>query len=218
MITANLLALLLAVALMSPVHAGVIFSDDFEGGASPDWGNELGDWQSVGGTYFAQSPGSDPPAYTSVSTLPDLVDFAVEFDIVGVNDGGVFLRSRRCENGQVEGVLLIVGGYNGSYDGIYWHAWTCSGPGDVLGLTPVTSLQGTNAHIRVEVEGDNYRAYVNHSAEPNSTLTTSTYASGRVALYQFMGQSFDNVSIYCNDTLANDETRGTWSCIKALYR
>lgn len=40
--------------------------------------------------------------------------------------------------------------------------------------------------------GETYSAFLDGSSTPASTLTTSLFAKGRVALYDFSGQSFDN--------------------------
>jgi hypothetical protein len=192
----RLILLLLALSLATPTPAEVLFTDDFNSGASADWGNELGDWTADGGVYFALSPSTNPPAYTSVTVLPELTDFTVEFDVNEVNDGGVFLRSRLCDNGQVEGVLLVIGGWNGSHNGVYWHEWDCSGHGPILGMVEIPDFQGTNAHVLVAVDDSTYSAYVNDSNEPTSSIVTNRFVSGSVGLYQYLPQSFDNFRIY----------------------
>ncbi len=74
----------------------VFFSDNFNTGASPLWGNEAGGWYASGGVYNAQSPSNNPLTYSS---LPyDLTDFVVDLDINNVSDGGIFLRSSRDSN------------------------------------------------------------------------------------------------------------------------
>jgi hypothetical protein len=49
------------------------------------------------------------------------------------------------------------------------------------------------AHIRVEVSRDTYSAFVDGSNVPVTTPVTDAFAGGQVALYDFSGQSFDNV-------------------------
>jgi hypothetical protein len=51
---------------------------------------------------------------------------------------------------------------------------------------------GTNPHIHIEVSGNTYSAFVNGSLTPATTLTTSLFSSGQVALYDNSAQSFDN--------------------------
>ena len=43
----------------SNVNATLLFSDDFNIGSRPEWGNEIGDWATNNGVYFVQSPSGD---------------------------------------------------------------------------------------------------------------------------------------------------------------
>ncbi|MFH1278470.1 MAG: FlgD immunoglobulin-like domain containing protein [Candidatus Eisenbacteria bacterium] len=193
----RLVALLVFLSVLSITSASaqLLFSDDFEAGARPEWGNEYGAWIASNGVYSASLPNNDPPTYSSVTSLPDLTDFVVEIDILDTRDGGVFLRSRRCANEQIEGVLFLVGGFGGSYHGCYWHIWTCTGSGPPLQTVEVPGLQGNDIHIRLVVTGDTYTAYLNDDPTPVNSLVTDAYSSGKVALYEFVDQSFDNVTI-----------------------
>jgi hypothetical protein len=183
----------LTIGTSSP--AQVLFIDDFEGGAAPEWGNEYGDWVAEDGLYTASIQSNDPPTYTSVTSLPELADFVVELDILGVRDGGVFLHSQRCENGAVEGVLFVVGGYVGSYNGCYWHICSCDGVSAPLNHAEVPGLQNSNVRIRIVVSGDVYSAYLDDAVEPLTSLTTDSHPSGSVALYEYIDQYFDNVVV-----------------------
>jgi hypothetical protein len=110
-------SLLLVLTPVAPAPAGLLLGDDAESGASAHWGNESGDWFADEGVYFATSQSTDPPACSSVTAVSNLTDFVVEFDVNGVSDGGVFLRSRLCENGEVGAGLFLIGGWHGSYYG-----------------------------------------------------------------------------------------------------
>ena len=180
----------LMLAATANSYAVVLFTDDFNSGAKADWGNEVGNWAASGGVYNAQNPGNSPMTYSSVSTLPSLTDFIVELDINPFNDGGIWLRS----SDNSHGVLLVAGGDSGTYNGLYWHVINGS-VGPVQGKTPLAGLQGNNVHIKVEVIGTTYKAYVNGAGTPLTTLTDSTFASGRVALYDYSTEAFDNVTI-----------------------
>ena len=93
------------------------FSDNFDTGASPLWGNEVGNWSAAGGVYSASNPSSFPNAYSS---LPfNLTDLVVELDTNNVADGGIWLRSTAAA-GSVgrTGVLLVTGAGGGT---LYWH-------------------------------------------------------------------------------------------------
>jgi len=175
-------------------QAAVLFFDDFEAGVKPDWGNERGSWYASGGVYNAASPASLPPAYSSVTTLPGLTDFNVELDIINFWDGGVFLRSSyNPSTGWANGVALIVlGDYRRQ---VYWHVVNGTTWGGTIGAASLPSGLGPNVHVRVEVAGDTYSAYLNDALTPITTLTYAGFSSGRVGLYDYSGQTFDNVKI-----------------------
>ncbi|MHC4696266.1 MAG: CARDB domain-containing protein, partial [Planctomycetota bacterium] len=158
------------------------FFDDFESGASHLWGNERGSWIAEGGVYFAQIPGNAPPTYSSLRFA--LTDFAIEVDINGTVDGGLWLRA----DSNYSGVLLVTKG-----TGLYWHTMQNGQPGPML--NPVNGLfpAGGDIHVRVEVIGETYAAFLNGGTTPVTTLTTSLFPSGRVGLYDYSSQTFDNV-------------------------
>ncbi|SRR5579871_106818 len=188
----HLLVGLTTVALLlgavGDVKAGIIFTDNFNNGASPLWGDERGNWTASGGVYFAQSPSNSPLTYTS---LPfNLTDFSVDVDINKVQDGGIWLRG----NSDVGGVLLNTGGLGGTGTGLYWQIGTSGGL--VSGIyDPVSGLLTpgvSDIHLHVVVSGDTYEAFLNNSSTPATTFTTDLFASGRVALYDNSNQTFDN--------------------------
>lgn len=174
-------------------QAQSLFFDDFNSGASPLWGNEAGSWSASSGVYSAATPGNFPNAH---STLPYvLADFTVELDINNVQDGGIWLRSAAAGGTSIgrTGVLLVTG----VSGGLYWHiVATGSSYGSIL--NPVTGLFTagvSDPHLSVKVLGDNYSVFVNGAGSPATTLTTGTFASGQLALYDNSGQTFDNVSV-----------------------
>ena len=104
----------------SPASATILFSDNFDGGASAAWGDQSGDWRTTGGVYDAGNPDNSPITYTDVTTLPGLTDFSLSVDVNSVDDGGVWLRSS-YNAGSISGVLLVTGGSTGSNNGLHWH-------------------------------------------------------------------------------------------------
>lgn len=179
------------------------FFDDFNQGI-PDfnWQNERGAWSIVGGEYVATVPGNVPPTYNS---LPfSLTDFEIELDIKNEGDGGgVWLRSTAMDPTFPGGVLLVVGGstVNGG-TGLYWHIFSDGAAGPVLNDVGGLFTPGDDLNIRVVVEGDNYVAYLNGSTIPATTLNTSMFANGSLALYSNSMQTFDNVRV---SNVANPE-------------
>ena len=119
------------------------------------------------------SPGPEqlPNAFSS---LPfGLTDFSIDVDVNAINDGGVWLRSAAAPATSlgIIGVLFVTA------DGeSYWHIVTDgssygSAPQPVAG--PPT---GSSPHLRIEVTGDTYAAFLDGSATPITTLTTSAFA------------------------------------------
>ncbi len=181
-------------ANLSPsTFAGVIFSDNFDTGASVQWGNEFGSWGDVGGVYSAGSGSNFPNSHSS---LPfNLTDFTIEVDINDVEDGGIWLRSAPSVSpiGRI-GVLLVTGGGASGDTGLYWHVVTGTGYGSAFGIVTGLFTPGvSDPSIRVTASGNTYSAFVNGSALPATTLIDSNFTSGQVALYDFSGQTFDNV-------------------------
>jgi hypothetical protein len=167
-----------------------MFIDDFKSGASPSWGNEAGSWVAVRGVYKAAEPANFPAA---VSFLPfTLTDFSVDFDIQNVRDGGIWLRSSPAPGTAlgIQGVSLNLKTVDGP-PRIYWHIVT-DGTEYGIPLNVVPTAYGNNPHIHVEVSGNKYSAFVNGARTAATTLTTSLFSCGRVALYEFSGQSFGN--------------------------
>lgn len=174
-------------------QAAVLFSDDFSdpGYTNAHWGNERGLWTASNGVYNAEAPNNMPPTYSSVKGLTNLTDFVVEVDVNSLDDGGIWLRSSFKDNYE-NGVLLVTGGDNHTYDGFYWHA----GNTPAQGRVEIPGIQGTNNHLRIVVSGNTYSLFLNGGTTPVTTLTTEFASSGGVALYDYSGeQSFDNFTV-----------------------
>jgi hypothetical protein len=185
----------LAAILLSDARteAAVLFSDNFNSGASPLWQNQSGAWAANGGVYAATAPNNFPNAY---SLLPfNLTNFFVDVDINGVTDGGIWLRSAPVPGGAVgvKGVLLVLKyiGFSGESQ-IYWHISDGNSYGDAFNLITGAFVPGSNTHVHVEVSGDAYAAFLNGATNPVTTLTTSTVTAGQAGLYDFSSETFDN--------------------------
>jgi len=172
-----------------PTRGAIIFQDDFASGPSSLWANESGAWTGLSGSYYATAPNNNPCAFSS---LPfDLKAFSVDFDINSVSDGGIFLRAQPAPGTTlgIQGILLNFK-VPGGGPRLYWHVFYGTNGSAPLNLTYLDF--GATPHVHVEVIGDTYAAYINGSTEPATTLTTNGFSTGRVALYDFSGQSFSN--------------------------
>jgi hypothetical protein len=176
--------LLLLCALPAISASAAVLTDTFTGSPSLSWGNDSGAWDVVSDQYQATSPSSSPPAYSS---LPyDLGKFAMDVDVFGALDGGVFVRS----SDSTHGVALIF-----NHGDIYWHvvngAW-----GPMLERQMGVFGNGDDIHLRVEGDGSVFKAFINRGSVPITTLTDATFADGKVALYDNAAeQGFDNVAL-----------------------
>lgn len=187
----------------------VVFSDDFNSGASPLWGQEVGDWSDAGGVYRETNGPLQPQTQINYSSLPFLLtDFTIEVDINDINDGGIWLRSQDNKNG----VLLVTGGEGGTASGhggdaLYWHVVK-----NGVDIAPSNNIVRnlftpgiSDPHLRVDVVGDVYSVFVDGNPFAATSITTNEFSSGRVALYGFSySQSFDNFVL-----LTPDGTTGT---------
>jgi hypothetical protein len=191
---AIIIATLLGVTISA--RAAVIFSDNFDSGASSLWGNESGGWSASGGVYAATAPNNFPNAFSLVPF--NLTNFFVDVDIQGVTDGGIWLRSAPAPGTAVgvKGVLLVLKYADFANGQMYWHVVTDgTSYGSAFNVNIGSFAAGSNPHVHVEVSGDRYSAFINGATNPATTLTTDAFASGQAGLYDFSGETFDNFVI-----------------------
>lgn len=191
-------ALTFCVLGIGPARAGTIFTDNFDAGASPLWGNEIGNWANSGGTYDAASPNNFPNAHSSLPFL--LSDFSIDLDVNNVDDGGVWLRSTEAPGTSIGRTGVLFTQANGS---MYWHIVTDpNNYGPILNIVNNVYDPGvSDLNLHIEVSGDTYSAFVNGSSTPVTTLTTNAFASGQIALYDFSNQTFDNIGVETPDAV-----------------
>jgi len=183
---------LLAGLLLGSAAWSGTFTDDFNAGASSYWENNSGNWSATGSVYSATDPANFPSAASALPWVLD--DFTLEFDINDVQDGGVWLRSSESAGSIGRVGVLLVTGVSG---GLYWHVVTDgSNYGSSLNFVGgLFNAGSTDSHFKVEVSGSTYSVYLNGATDAVSVLDTGAFASGQVALYDFSGQTFDNVSL-----------------------
>ncbi len=202
-ILVKVLILLILLTISNNAFANILFFDDFNNGARQEWGNEVGSWMTDNGVYFPSviiSTDQSPFIYSvsSVTSLTNLKDFTVDVDLNNVASGGIVLRSSGSNNG----ILLNFAGEGGTYDGLYWHIMENGGLTTQANRGDYPGLIGSNVHLKIEVIGDTYSAFLNNGSIPITTFVTDKYPSGSVALYESLNKfppttqlSFDNASI-----------------------
>ena len=67
------------IACAVNAQAQIIFTDNFDSGASPLWSNLRGAWFTSNGAYLAANPQNVPPTFTGLPFV--LQNFAVDVDI-----------------------------------------------------------------------------------------------------------------------------------------
>lgn len=175
----------------------------FETGQNPAawWNNERGNWATSGGGYSASVPSGGPATYNSFR-LPQ-TDFSVELDIVRASlanlttNTGVWLRSG-LPGQEPSGVLLALGdAFPWGAGDVYWQRWNGTSWQGPLGQVSGVFSEGDGVHVRIDVRGDTYTAYLNDSAAPTTQLVTPDYPAGRIALFDNATTDtlFDNVFI-----------------------
>ena len=176
-------------SLAAETRAAIVFSDNYDSGASPLW-DTIGSWSDAGGVYQASNGGN-----ATVSNLGYLTDFTVTVDVNNYTDGGILLRSSPSGH---DAVYLILGGGGTNGQGIYWHVRQNGVFGSILAPNFNLGLGNTNASVEVVVTGNSYSAFVN--GIHRTTLLSGTFASGTVGLNDNGPASFDNFTV-TSDTL-----------------
>jgi alpha-tubulin suppressor-like RCC1 family protein len=194
---------------------------DSQQGADHWWINERGNWAVTDGAYAAGAPSSNPATYSSFR-LP-LRDFLIELDVTSTAfanynaNGGIWLRSQFTTPNAPNypnGVLLGFGSvYPGATGDLFWQRW----PDWPQNVAFNVYTPGAAIHLRVEVRGNTYTAYLNDSTTPTTTLTTPNYPSGNIGLYDnsAAGAAYDNVFI---QTLTSCDPNSGLEPVRILQR
>ena len=154
------------------------FFDDFEDGDDFGWGHEIGSWIVSNGEYTAT--GKSGLAGSSVGSI-SWTDYIFEGDLRITQKGAAHLGLRVHEvgvssNDLPNGIVLVI---FPSGNSIYWHVrenWI----GDPQGIKNLDVSVNRPIHVKVEIAGDTYKAYVNGILK--NTLDDNTYSSGKIAV------------------------------------
>lgn len=168
------------------VAEAVSFLDTFNPAPSGLWSNTRGNWTGGSGQYYSQAPSNSPLTY---SDLPfDLTDFSITVDVTSASDGGIWFRTDGTPS---NGYLLVFGGGgygSGVRDGsagteIYFHRVESGSFSAPLSRVTGVFTPETSHTFRLDGVGAVFSVLVDNS--PVTQLVDSSYASGRVGLYDF---------------------------------
>jgi hypothetical protein len=169
-----------------------LLQENFDDGVAQGFGNEAGGWKVIDGKYTATT------GQFRFSTAGDLSwqDYVIEADYTNAQDGGLLVRVQDFNNC----ISLVI---RPNYNDVSWNirkngAW---GPG--LGTVPLGYKAGSNMHVKIEVSGSDFQAYIN--GELKTTLKTADFPKGKIGVYLFSpgNQYWDNVVVYSGSTSSN---------------
>jgi len=176
-------------ACVNTLFSELLLQEDFDDGIAQGFGNEIGDWKVIDGKYTATR------GIFRFSTICDLdwTDYSLEADFIKAKDGGFLIGIKNNDNG----IVLVI---RPSSNDIYW-AEVCltegktRGWGDRYEVRALGHKPGQDLHVKVEVIGDEFRAYVN--GEIKTVFKSTKFPESKVALYLYYqsGQYWDNVVV-----------------------
>lgn len=206
---------------------------DTEEHATRWWNNERGNWAVTDGAYAAGAPDDHPATYSSfrlphAASAPrtefvPLTDFLIELDVVNATftnfnlNGGIWVRSRLTSNEPDAALLGFGDRFPWSSGDLWWQRWHEAGGQSPQDTAADVYDAGDTIHLRVEVRGNTYTAYLNDSPTPTTEITTAEYPTGRVALFDNApaGTAFDNVFI---QTLTNCDPGSGMEPVRVIQR
>ena len=172
-------------------EAIILFEANFDDGYAQGFGNEVGDWEvhflyPYTGMYTAMTG----TFRFSMAGDTNWQDYVVEADFFNAQDGGLLVRAQDQDNC----IVLIV---RPATNEIGWNirkggSWGATG----LEVATLGHELGEELHVKVEVAGSEFKAYVNGVLK--TTLNSTEYLNGKIGLYlcKQSDQYWDNVVVY----------------------
>jgi len=195
----------------------VVFFDNFNESPRPEWSSTVGNWVTINGQYTV---GEDVTCCKTFGSLVDIKEslqaFAIDVDLrFGRTASGtypgveayIYVRVQDINNG----IVLSLMGKSHQIEVAQWRVrrdgrWT-----EPIGETRVTTKVGEVVHVRIEVNGIVYRAYVNEKEVAKISFpgfSNATYV-GLGLWYQawYPGErtTFDNFKVESTDAKASVE-------------
>ncbi len=189
------------------------------------WNNERGNWAVTSGTWAAGTPGTYLPLVTYSSFDSTQTDFLIELDVPNAShanfdtNGGIWLRSEISSAFPYPRGVVLAWGEAFPWGGgdVYWHRNYGSGYQSAQNVAHSVYTAGQTLHLRIEVRGDTYTCWVNDAQTPTTTLVTSEFPAGKIALLDGVanGTTFDNIFI---QTLSNCPNGSGLESVRVIQR
>lgn len=168
----------------------ILLREDFNDGVAQGFGNEVGSWKVVDGRYTATT---GTFRFSTVAESITCNDYSLEANFINAKDGGFLIRA---QDGN-KGIALIL---RPTRNDIYWSeiCWT-TGKGRGWGarheVKTLGHKPGEDLHLKVQVRGDEFKAYVN--GEIKTIFRSTEFPKPKIALYLYRqsDQYWDNVVV-----------------------
>ena len=172
-------------------EAIVLFEENFDDGYAPGFGNEVGDWEiHLLYPYTGKYTATTGTFRFSMAGDTNWQDYVIDADFFNAQDGGLLVRAQDQDNC----IALIV---RPASNEIGWNvrkggSWGATG----LEIATLGHEPGEELHVKVEVAGSEFKAYINGVLK--TTLNTTEYPNGKIGLYlcKQSDQYWDNVVVY----------------------
>lgn len=157
-------------------EATILFDANFDDGYAPGFGNEVGDWEvHLLYPYTGKYTATTGTFRFSMAGDTNWQDYVIDADFFNAQDGGLLVRAQDQDNC----IALIV---RPASNEIGWNvrkggSWGATG----LEVATLGHEPGEELHVKVEVAGSEFKAYVNGVLK--TTLNSTEYPNGKIGLY-----------------------------------
>jgi hypothetical protein len=179
----------------SPIPPGtVLFEDNFDKGLKPEW--YAPDWSVYDGMLVPHM--ADAYSFATVEE-PFMWDYAIDFDLVPVGNAdnrfGVLLRESLADprdEKSVGGLFDITPKISGV---LFKAPAVKNGPSAIIRGTYSIDPEGTFKHVRAEVQGDQYRLFIDGNLVLEASTDALPYGRPGLMAYRYSNLAFDNFKV-----------------------
>ena len=186
-------------------HAQTTFVDRFDDPAytAANWTIESGSWRVKGGTYDQDGPRSDEN-FSTVFTRT-FTNFTLDCDLTYLGIAGLVVRE---DPKAMTGLTLVASSATGQ---LYFTVRKGTGFSDILSTAPLNAAFGSNLHLTLTAQGNNFTAVATSLDTPGTVLGSVSLngsprvqdlMTGRVGVYEtnnrppaYSFTGFDNFAV-----------------------